>query len=183
MFRFRLFRGSKSSALESKRRLAILRKDVSRIVKYLTENAKSYHLTLVEICRLKIRFNAKNVFEFEPSLWNGKVAYIKNKEKIYIPRLLGASTEDFEDQILYLLAIMASSLDFEIGYRYQYYIIQDRMIDCIMNMAKPPSLCIIRPIFAARCIQRWWRQCITNPEYKICRKRLFQEWIDLTSRP
>ena len=82
-----LFRGSKSSALESKRRLAILRKDVASIVKHLMENAKSYHhLTLVEICRLKIRFNAKNVFEFKPSIWNGYDAYIKTSQK-YIFRL------------------------------------------------------------------------------------------------
>ena len=140
-----LFRGSKSSALESlesKRRLAILRKDVARIVKHLMENAKSYHhLTLIEICRLKIRFNAKNVFEFEPSIWNGYDAYS------YSP----------------------------------HCIIQNRMMHCIQNMAKPPNLRLIRPIFAARCIQRWWRQCITNPQYKICKKRLFQEWSELTS--
>ena len=179
-----LFRGSKSSALESlesKRRLAILRKDVTRIVKHLTENAKSYYLlTLVEICRLKIRFNAKNVFEFEPSLLNGYDAYIKNKENIYIPRLFKVSTEDFEDQILDVLARMADSGS-EIGLLGNHHSIIYRMMLCIKNMAKPPNLCLIRPIFAARCIQRWWRKCITNPQYKICRKRLFQEWSELTS--
>ena len=174
-----LFRGSKSSALESlesKRMLAILRKDVARIVKHLTEeNAKYYHLELAEMCRLKIRFNAKNVFEFEPSIWNGYDAYIRFNI-IYIPRLFRVS--NFEDQILFVLALM---VDPGIGYGYQHFYIQNRIKHCIKNMAKPPNLCLIRPIFAARCIQRWWRQCITNPQYKICKKRLFQEWIELTS--
>lgn len=40
-----------------------------------------------------------------------------------------------------------------------------------------------KQIVAARRIQKQWRKCITNPNYKICTKRLLMEFLGLLSKP
>jgi hypothetical protein len=36
-----------------------------------------------------------------------------------------------------------------------------------------------RKYFAQKKIARYWRECISNPEYKICQRRLIREFQEL----
>jgi|LauGreSuBDMM15SN_2_FD.fasta_scaffold136666_2 hypothetical protein len=166
-------------ALESKRRLAILRKDVARIVKHMTKTP-IYYLSAGEARLLENRFKAKNVFEFEPGIWNGYDAYVKYKEKIYIPRLLYNVCWDIEDRecVVQIVHALAHIADLGIGHGDGFWHIRNRMMKAIESMPKPMSLCVARRIFAARCIQRRWKECISNPEYTVCRQRLLREWSE-----
>lgn len=34
---------------------------------------------------------------------------------------------------------------------------------------------------AAAIIKKYWRRCISNPEYNVCKKRLLNEFYEMTS--
>ncbi len=45
-----------------------------------------------------------------------------------------------------------------------------------MLMSKSDEIKMYRQYFASKRIQRKWKICISNPSYKICKKRLMREF-------
>ena len=51
------------------------------------------------------------------------------------------------------------------------------MIDCALDEVRAHIADEMRLGAAAKKLQRAWRECIGNPAYVACRRRLLREWV------
>ena len=160
-----------SQYIQDKRIIAIIRKELLRIIKYIIETKAI--LTEDELGRLLLRFDVENVRVCSTNSYT--------VHKLYMNLCIRDKQENLKphDQILHeAIHLLAHLTNREIMHGPIFWNIKERLMRCISETSCI-DLEIARKTIAAKRIQRKWRECISCPHFHICQRRLQNEWREM----